>query len=114
MKPKGEMSEKNLLEIEDLAQLLELLEPPRRIEGYDISHIQGTDAVGSQVVFIDGIPAKQHYRKYKIKDQTITIGHSDDYMALSELIKRRFRRWAKLKAEIGSFGSTSIKFASLG
>lgn len=94
--------EKQLLALEDLAQLLELNCAPRRIEGYDISHIQGSDPVGSQVVFIDGIPAKQHYRKYKINSRSISIGHSDDYMALTELIRRRFRKWSKIKNEFGN------------
>ena len=57
--------EQQALAMEDLAQLLELSGSPRRIEGYDISHIQGSDAVASQVVFIDGLPAKQHYRNTK-------------------------------------------------
>ena len=70
--------EQQALATEDLAQLLELPTPPRRIEGYDISHIQGSDAVASQVVFIDGLPAKQHYRKYKIRSSSIRAGHSDD------------------------------------
>ena len=77
--------------IEDLAQILELSEQPKRIEGYDISHIQGTDPVASQVVFIDGIPSKQHYRKYKIKDPNVFIGHSDDFASIYEVIHRRFR-----------------------
>jgi excinuclease ABC subunit C len=92
-------SEQNLLATEDLAQLLELSSPPRRIEGYDISHIQGSDAVASQVVFIDGLPAKQHYRKYKIQSSSIRAGHSDDFMAMAEIMRRRFRRWAQAKAE---------------
>ena len=92
-------SEQNLLATEDLAQLLELTAPPRRIEGYDISHIQGSDAVASQVVFIDGLPAKQHYRKYKIRSASVRAGHSDDYMSMAEVIRRRFRRWAQVKAE---------------
>ncbi len=92
-------SEQNLLATEDLAQLLELTAPPRRIEGYDISHIQGSDAVASQVVFIDGLPAKQHYRKYKIRSASVRAGHSDDYMSMAEVIRRRFRRWAQAKAE---------------
>ena len=91
-------SEQNLLATEDLAQLLELNTPPRRIEGYDISHIQGSDAVASQVVFIDGLPAKQHYRKYKIQSSSIRAGHSDDFMAMAEIMRRRFRRWAQAKA----------------
>lgn len=92
-------SEQNLLATEDLAQLLELTTAPRRIEGYDISHIQGSDAVASQVVFIDGLPAKQHYRKYRIRSSSIRAGHSDDFMAMAEIMRRRFRRWAQAKAE---------------
>ena len=91
--------EQQALATEDLAQLLELPTPPRRIEGYDISHIQGSDAVASQVVFIDGLPAKQHYRKYKIRSSSIQSGHSDDFMAMAEIMWRRFRRWARAKAE---------------
>jgi len=92
-------AEEQLLATEDLAQLLELATPPRRIEGFDISHIQGSDAVASQVVFIDGLPAKQHYRKYKIQSSSIRAGHSDDFMAMAEIMRRRFRRWAQAKAE---------------
>ena len=91
--------EQQALSTEDLAQLLELPLPPRRIEGYDISHIQGSDAVASQVVFIDGLPAKQHYRKYKIQSSSIRAGHSDDFMAMAEIMRRRFRRWARAKAD---------------
>lgn len=78
----------------DLADILDLPEPPRRIEGYDISHIQGSDAVASQVVFVDGLPAKQHYRHYKIKNPTVTSGHSDDFASMAEVIRRRFRKYA--------------------
>ncbi len=91
--------------IEDLAQLLELTDLPRRLEGYDISHIQGSDAVASQVVFINGIPAKQHYRKYKIKSDDIKLGHSDDFKSLSEIIRRRFNRWSRLKKEYGDISN---------
>jgi excinuclease ABC subunit C len=94
-------AEQQLLATEDLAQLLELPTPPRRIEGFDISHIQGSDAVASQVVFLDGLPAKQHYRKYKIQSSSIRAGHSDDFMAMAEIMRRRFRRWAQAKAEGG-------------
>ncbi len=92
-------SEQNLLAIEDLAQLLELPAPPRRIEGFDISHIQGSDAVASQVVFVDGLPARQHYRRYRIQSSSIRAGHSDDFMAMAEVIRRRFRRWGQARAE---------------
>ncbi len=92
-------AEQHQLATEDLAQLLDLPQPPRRIEGYDISHIQGSDAVASQVVFVDGLPAKQHYRKYRIQSSSISAGHSDDFMAMAEIMRRRFRRWSQAKAE---------------
>ena len=91
--------EENICALEDVADILEISQRPRRIEAYDISHIQGSYAVGSQVVFIDGIPAKQHYRRYKIKSTSISDGHSDDYMALSEVIRRRFRKWSEAKKQ---------------
>ncbi len=95
--------------IEDLAQILELSEQPKRIEGYDISHIQGTDPVASQVVFIDGIPSKQHYRKYKIKDPNVFIGHSDDFASIYEVIHRRFRKWSIFKKNGGDFSILNDK-----
>jgi excinuclease ABC subunit C len=87
------LSDRNSQAVEDLAAILDLPELPHRIEGYDISHIQGSNAVASQVVFIDGMPAKQHYRHYKIKNPTVTIGHSDDFASLAEVIGRRFRKY---------------------
>jgi len=84
--------DKNQQALEDLAEILELAELPQRIEGYDISHIQGSNAVASRVVFIDGVPAKQHYRHYKIKNPTVTIGHSDDFASMAEVIRRRFEK----------------------
>ncbi|MBD3882679.1 excinuclease ABC subunit UvrC [Phormidium tenue FACHB-886] len=81
----------------DLADALDLPDLPHRIEGYDISHIQGSDAVASQVVFIDGLPAKQHYRHYKIKNPTVRSGHSDDFASMAEVIRRRFRKYDKSK-----------------
>jgi excinuclease ABC subunit C len=87
------LGDSNLQATQDLAAILDLPDLPKRIEGYDISHIQGTNAVGSQVVFIDGLPAKQHYRHYKIKNPDITIGQSDDFASLAEVINRRFRKY---------------------
>ena len=91
--------------IEDLSQILDLSNHPRRIEGYDISHMQGTDPVASQVVFIDGIPSKQNYRKYKIRDNNVYIGHSDDYASIYEVIHRRFKKWSRYKKEGGNLSS---------
>ena len=95
--------------IEDLAQILELSEQPKRIEGYDISHIQGSDPVASQVVFIDGIPSKQHYRKYKIKDTNVFLGHSDDFASIYEVIHRRFKKWSRFKKSGGDFSILNDK-----
>ncbi len=95
--------------IEDLAQILELSEQPKRIEGYDISHIQGSDPVASQVVFIDGIPSKQHYRKYKIKNPNVFVGHSDDFASIYEVIHRRFKKWSRFKKGGGDFSILNDK-----
>jgi excinuclease ABC subunit C len=84
-------SDRNAEALQDLAELLDLPDWPRRIECYDISHIQGSDAVASQVVFVDGMPAKQHYRRYKIRNPEVRSGHSDDFASLAEVLGRRFR-----------------------
>ncbi|WP_414753652.1 excinuclease ABC subunit UvrC [Anabaena sp. CCY 9910] len=89
------LGDRNHQATQDLATILDLPDLPHRIEGYDISHIQGSNAVASQVVFIDGLPAKQNYRHYKIKNPTVTIGHSDDFASLAEVIQRRFRKYAE-------------------
>ncbi|MEL6223270.1 MAG: excinuclease ABC subunit UvrC [Cyanobacteria bacterium J06627_8] len=93
-------AERNNQAMLDLAEILDLPDLPHRIEGYDISHIQGSDAVASQVVFVDGLPAKQHYRHYKIKNPTVRAGHSDDFASMAEVIRRRFRRYAEKKQAI--------------
>ena len=63
---------------------------PRRIEGYDISNISGTSAVGAMVVSMDGKPAKDEYRKFKIH----TVRGSDDVGMMREVLRRRFARHA--------------------
>ncbi|MEC4985509.1 MAG: excinuclease ABC subunit UvrC [Oscillatoria sp. PMC 1068.18] len=88
-------AERNLEAMQDLAEILDLADLPKRIEGYDISHIQGANAVASQVVFVDGVAAKQHYRHYKIKDPNVRAGHSDDFASMAEVIRRRFRKYAE-------------------
>lgn len=62
--------------------------PPRRIEGFDISHAQGSDTVASMVVFIDGRPAKDQYRRFKIR----TVEGIDDFASMREVVTRRYRR----------------------
>jgi excinuclease ABC subunit C len=71
-----------------LADALELDEPPRRIECYDISNIQGASAVGAMVVFEDGRPKNDHYRSFKIKH---TPG-PNDFAMLQEVLRRRLER----------------------
>lgn len=67
-----------------LAELLDLPKPPRRIEGYDISHMSGTDTVASMVVFTNGLPNKAQYRKFKMR-----IPGNDDFAHMNEAITRR-------------------------
>lgn len=69
----------------DLAKILNLSRPPRRIEAYDISHTGGQNVVGSMVVFINGLPEKTNYRKFKISKNK-----NDDVAALKEVLTRRF------------------------
>ncbi|MEO0455171.1 MAG: excinuclease ABC subunit UvrC [Cyanobacteria bacterium P01_A01_bin.114] len=88
-------ADRNAQALQDLAEILDLPGMPKRIEGYDISHIQGSDAVASQVVFIDGLPGKQHYRHYKIKNPEVKAGHSDDFASMAEVLQRRFRKYAE-------------------
>ena len=59
-----------------------------RIEGYDISNISGTSAVGSMAVFVDGEPSKKDYRRFRIK----TVSGANDYAMLEEVLRRRFSR----------------------
>lgn len=73
----------------ELAEKLGMDTPPRRIECYDISHFGGTATVGSQVVFIDGKPYKNEYRRFKIK--TLKPGEIDDFKSLKEVLDRRIR-----------------------
>lgn len=68
-----------------LAELLKLDTVPKRIEGYDISHMSGTNNVASMVVFSNGIPDKREYRKFKMR-----IGGNDDFAHMREVIGRRF------------------------
>lgn len=73
----------------EVQQLLGLEEPPIRIECYDISNLQGTAAAGSMVVFEQGTPSKNLYRKFTIR----TVQGQDDFASMEEVLDRRFRRW---------------------
>lgn len=74
------------LALVELAALLGLPKPPRRVEGFDISHMQGTDTVASMVVFINGLPDKTVYRKFKMR----LVGN-DDFGHMAETVRRRLR-----------------------
>ncbi len=76
--------------LEELQEELNLPALPRRIECYDISNIQGTSAVGSMVVFVDGRPAPAQYRRFRIK----SVVGANDYAMLQEVLRRRFKRAA--------------------
>lgn len=79
----------------ELVELLSLQKYPKRIEGYDISHMQGTDVVASMVVFTNGVSNKNQYRKFKTKEDI-----NNDFKNMNETIYRRFSeahlsKWGK-------------------
>jgi excinuclease ABC subunit C len=72
-----------------LQDALGLAESPLRIECYDMSHLQGTDYVGSMVVMEDGLPRPQEYRRFKVK----TVAGNDDFAAMEEVLTRRLQAY---------------------
>ncbi|MBQ6395968.1 GIY-YIG nuclease family protein [Candidatus Saccharibacteria bacterium] len=95
LKKKIVFSDKEFLDISSdqallqLQRLLELPEPPRRIEGYDISHQSGQDVVASMVVFVNGASDRSEYRKFKLKKQ-----QNNDVESLREVLTRRLKHSA--------------------
>lgn len=81
---KNQEREEGLSEIRSKLNLPEL---PKRIECFDISTFQGQETVASQVVFEDGLPSKEHYRRYKIK----SVKGIDDFASMTEVLTRRFK-----------------------
>jgi len=75
-------------DLAELAKVLGLLQPSRRIEGFDISNISGTFAVASLVSFKNGRPDRANYRRFKIK----TVEGQDDFASMAEVVKRRYSR----------------------
>ncbi|CAB4776187.1 unannotated protein [freshwater metagenome] len=75
--------------LNELRDHLDLPEAPLRIECFDMSHIQGSDYVGSMVVVEDGLPKRSDYRRFKIK----TIDGNDDFAAMEEVLTRRFKAY---------------------
>jgi len=77
----------------ELQAALEITEPLSRIECYDISNTQGTAAVGSMVVYEQGVPKKQHYRRFNIRN----VSGPDDFASMEEVLRRRFKRWGVIQ-----------------
>ncbi|HEY67405.1 MAG TPA: excinuclease ABC subunit UvrC [Thermoflexia bacterium] len=73
----------------ELQEALGLSRPPVRIECYDISTMQGTEVVGSMVVFVHAVPRKSDYRRFVVR----SVQGQDDYASMREVLQRRFRRW---------------------
>ena len=86
--------------LQQIQEALDLDEAPLRIECFDISHVMGTQVVGSMVVFEDGLPRKSEYRRFIVRgDET---GATDDTAAMHEVLTRRFRRGQREEAEAGT------------
>ncbi len=90
--------------LNELADALELPKPPERIECYDMSNIQGTAAVGSMVVFIDGKPEPREYRRFRIRSGDTP----DDFRMMAEVLRRRFSRVARLRTETGALSLAAV------
>ncbi|HEX2844335.1 MAG TPA: excinuclease ABC subunit UvrC, partial [Candidatus Limnocylindria bacterium] len=88
----------------ELAAALRLPKVPERIECYDMSNIQGTSAVGSMVVFIDGRPEPKEYRRFRIRSGDTP----DDFRMMAEVLRRRFSRVAKLRSETGALSLAAV------
>ena len=87
-----------------LASALALPRVPERIECYDMSNIQGTAAVGSMVVFLDGKPEPKEYRRFRIRSGDTP----DDFRMMAEVLRRRFSRVAKLRSETGALSLAAV------
>lgn len=77
--------------LQKIADRLGLARPPKRVECFDIAHIQGTETVASMVTFVDGVPARGLYRKFKVRSVD-----NNDFAAMYEVLTRRFRRAGKV------------------
>jgi excinuclease ABC subunit C len=89
-----------------LAELLDLDDPPERIEIYDNSHISGTNPVGAMVVAGPEGFIKSQYRKFNIRSEELTPG--DDYAMMREVLQRRFARLVKEKDQIGGWTAPDL------
>ncbi len=99
---KWQSDSENLQEaMQEVADALDIPRLPKRMECYDISNIQGTNSVGSMVVFEEGRPKNSHYRRFQIK----TVQGVDDYSSMQEMLRRRFRRLAE---QLGARGDEGV------
>jgi len=96
--------------LQDIQDALGMDEAPLRIECTDISHIQGTDVVASLVVFEDGLPKKNDYRRYRIKEAA-GDGRSDDVGSIAEVTRRRFKRYNEDKLANPDEEAAELMFA---
>ncbi|MGG7144642.1 excinuclease ABC subunit UvrC [Clostridium nigeriense] len=95
----------NRISLEELQELLDLDEPPFRIEAYDISNIQGVDSVGTMIVFEEGRSKNSDYRRFKIK----SVKGANDYDSMREILERRFTHGLE---EIKKIQEKQLNFSS--
>ncbi|HET7521582.1 MAG TPA: helix-hairpin-helix domain-containing protein, partial [Candidatus Limnocylindria bacterium] len=88
----------------ELADALSLSRPPERIECYDMSNIQGTSAVGSMIVFVNGKPEPREYRRFRIRSGETP----DDFRMMAEVLRRRFGRAARLRRDTGALSLAAV------
>jgi len=88
----------------DLSRALGLARLPERIECFDMSNIQGTSAVGSMVVFVEGRPEPREYRRFRIRSAETP----DDFRMMAEVLRRRFTRAARIRAETGALSLAAV------
>ena len=88
----------------DLSRALGLARLPERIECFDMSNIQGTSAVGSMVVFVEGRPEPREYRRFRIRSAETP----DDFRMMAEVLRRRFSRAAHIRAETGALSLAAV------
>ncbi len=86
---RGQRREAAAAALSDLAEMLQLAEPPHRIECYDVSNISGEHATASMVVFTEGVADKDSYRRFNMRE---TAGKPDDYAMMREVLTRRLKR----------------------
>jgi excinuclease ABC subunit C len=90
--------------LDQVASALSLQRPPERIECYDMSNIQGTSAVGSMIVFVNGRPEPREYRRFRIRSGETP----DDFRMMAEVLRRRFSRASRLRVETGALSLAAV------